>query len=385
MAHAVNEWQLETWLRPEPRLRGSVVVPYEDAAASAAEIRKRAGDPNFCQVLMMSRTAEPAGNPRYWPIYEAAAEAGLPVAFHAFGYSGWAMTNTGWPSFYIEEVSEHATSCQNQVTSLVVEGVFERLPDLKVILIECGFAWLPSVAWRLDRHWRHLKAEVPHLRRAPSEVIREHVWVSTQPMEEPEVGRHLKDVMGWIGWDRILFATDYPHWDFDDPRAALPATLPEESAATSTAATRGGFTAFEPSGCAPPRGGDGGRDPAWRPQAGRGRRPARGGVQPRRRVLRPRGPLPAPGRQPRRRLRDRPSVLARTGAVQLLPPGEMVRCPWHYWEFDIRTGRSRFDPARVKTRSYEARVESGAALQEGRYRAETFAVRVERDYVVVDA
>jgi len=71
--------------------------------------------------------------------------------------------------------------------------------------------------------------------------------------------------------------------------------------------------------------------------------------------------------------------------------GEMVRCPWHYWEFDIRTGRSRFDPGRVRIRRYEARVESGAALrsaealQEGPYRAETFAVRVEADYVVVDA
>ena len=54
MAHAVNEWQLEAWLRKEPRLRGSIVVPYEDPIASAAEIRKRAGDPNFCQVLMMS-------------------------------------------------------------------------------------------------------------------------------------------------------------------------------------------------------------------------------------------------------------------------------------------------------------------------------------------
>lgn len=228
MTHAVNEWQIEAWLRREPRLRGSVVVPYEDAAASAAEIRLRAGDPNFCQVLMLSRTAEPAGNPRYWPIYEAAAEAGLPVAFHAFGYSGWAMTNGGWPSFYIEEVSEHATSCQNQVTSLVVEGVFERLPGLKVVLIECGFAWLPSLAWRLDKHWRHLKAEVPHLRRAPSETIRQHIWVSTQPMEEPERGPHLLDTMEWVGWDRILYASDYPHWDFDDPRAALPGLIPAE-------------------------------------------------------------------------------------------------------------------------------------------------------------
>ncbi|MEN0076562.1 MAG: amidohydrolase family protein [Paracraurococcus sp.] len=228
MAHAVNEWQLECWLRKEPRLRGSVVVPYEDPQASAAEIRKRAGDPNFCQVLMMSRTAEPAGNPRYWPIYEAAAEVGLPVAFHAFGYSGWAMTNGGWPSFYIEEVSEHATSCQNQVISLVVEGAFERIPGLKVVLIECGFAWLPSVGWRLDTHWKSLKSEVPHLTRAPSEQIREHIWVSTQPMEEPERGAHLIDIMGWIGWDRILFASDYPHWDFDDPRQALPGLIPAE-------------------------------------------------------------------------------------------------------------------------------------------------------------
>jgi hypothetical protein len=231
MAHAVNEWQLEAWLRKEPRLRGSIVVPYEDPIASAAEIRKRAGDPNFCQVLMMSRTAEPAGNPRYWPIYEAAAEAGLPVAFHAFGYSGWAMTNGGWPSFYIEEVSEHATSCQNQVISRVVEGVFERFPDLKIILIECGFAWLPSVGWRLDQAWKSLKSEVPHLTRLPSEQIRQHIWVSTQPMEEPERGAHLLDIMEWVGWDRILFASDYPHWDFDDARSAMPGVVPADKRA----------------------------------------------------------------------------------------------------------------------------------------------------------
>ncbi len=65
--------------------------------------------------------------------------------------------------------------------------------------------------------------------------------------------------------------------------------------------------------------------------------------------------------------------------------GEMVRCPWHAWEFDIRTGKSWFDPRRVKVRSFPAEVASGATLVEGPYVAETFPVSVEDDYVVVEA
>jgi predicted TIM-barrel fold metal-dependent hydrolase len=66
------------------------------------------------------------------------------------------------------------------------------------------------------------------LRRAPSDYLREHFWVSTQPMEEAEEPDHVLDVMEWIGWDKILFASDYPHWDFDDPFLALPPSLSEE-------------------------------------------------------------------------------------------------------------------------------------------------------------
>jgi len=69
---------------------------------------------------------------------------------------------------------------------------------------------------------------VPHVTRPPSELIREHFWVSTQPMEEPEDPDHLNEVMEWIGWDRVLFASDYPHWDFDDPFLALPPSLSAE-------------------------------------------------------------------------------------------------------------------------------------------------------------
>lgn len=227
LCSATNDWQIDAWTRLEPRLKASIVVPYEDGEAARAEIEKRARERDFAQVLLLSRTSEALGRRRYWPIFEAAAAAGLPVGIHVFGYSGWALTNTGWPSFYIEEMTEHSTSVQAMVTSLIMEGVFERWPSLKIVLIESGFAWLPALGWRLDKVWHRMRDEVAHVKRPPSEYLREHFWVSTQPMEEPEKPAHLLDVLDWIGHDRVLFASDYPHWDFDDPFLALPPSLDE--------------------------------------------------------------------------------------------------------------------------------------------------------------
>ena len=227
VTHATNEWQIAHWTSRDARLKGSVVVPYEDAPAAAREIAARAGDANFAQVLLLTRTAEPLGQRRYWPIYEAAVAAGLPVGIHAFGYGGWPITAGGWPSYYIEEMVGHAQCAQAVLTSLVFEGVFARFPTLKIVLIEAGFAWAPALAWRMDRQWGKLRREVPQLTRPPSEYIREQVWFTTQPVEEPEPRAHLLDAIGWMGWDRVLFATDYPHWDFDDPAHALPLRITE--------------------------------------------------------------------------------------------------------------------------------------------------------------
>ena len=73
------------------------------------------------------------------------------------------------------------------------------------------------------------------------------------------------------------------------------------------------------------------------------------------------------------------------GTYRFSRAGEFLRCPWHQWEFDIRTGKSWFDPRRTKVRPFPATVEPGAALVEGPYRAETVAVRVEEAYVVIEA
>jgi len=71
------------------------------------------------------------------------------------------------------------------------------------------------------------------------------------------------------------------------------------------------------------------------------------------------------------------------GQYKLSRHGELLRCPWHGWEFDIRTGQSWCDPTKVRVRSYAVSVEHGENLVKGPYVAETFDVSVEEDYVLV--
>lgn len=225
---AVNEWQIAEWLEKEPRLRAGITVPYEDPQLAAAEIDRAAGHPGFVQVLLLVRTDEPLGRRRYRPIIEAAVRNGLPIGIHFGGGRGRnPVTAAGWPSFYIEDHTAMAQAFQAQVVSLVLEGVFEEFPALQVVLIEGGFGWLPSLMWRMDKHWARLRDEVPHLTRRPSEYVREHFWVTTQPIEEPPNPADLLGVFDDMGGvDRIMFSTDYPHWDFDDPDRAIKAKLP---------------------------------------------------------------------------------------------------------------------------------------------------------------
>jgi nitrite reductase/ring-hydroxylating ferredoxin subunit len=74
----------------------------------------------------------------------------------------------------------------------------------------------------------------------------------------------------------------------------------------------------------------------------------------------------------------------RPGQYRLSRPGEFIKCPWHGWEFEIRTGQSWCDPTKIRARAYEASVENGSELVKGPYVAETFAVSIDRDYIVIE-
>jgi predicted TIM-barrel fold metal-dependent hydrolase len=232
LSTAINEWQLASWVEKDKRLVAAVIVPQEDAEVAAAEIARRTGDRRFRQILLSPKAQEPLGRKRYWPIYAAAESAGLPIAFHPAAHGGGhPSSGAGWPTYYLEEHNTFGTIMQGVLTSLVFEGVFERFPRLKIVAVEGGFTWAPTLGWRMDKHWEKLRGEVPHLKRPPSEYIREHVWFTTQPMEDARDQRHLRDTINWLGWDRLMFSSDYPHWDFDDPRYAFKMPLSDEERA----------------------------------------------------------------------------------------------------------------------------------------------------------
>ena len=109
-----------------------------------------------------------------------------------------------------------------QVNSLVCEGVFEKFPNLTFVAIEGGISWLPHLMWRMDKNYMALRDTVPWLKKMPSEYIRKHIRLTTQPIEEPANPQHLVQIFEMTGAeDMVMFSSDYPHWDFDNPSMVL--------------------------------------------------------------------------------------------------------------------------------------------------------------------
>jgi len=220
MCRALNDWLATEWLDREPRLRSSLAITHESPEAAAEDIARYAGDRRFVQALLPTSGETTFGRAKYWPIYEAAEDVGLPVAFHLGGMEN--HRGAGWPSFYLEEHVWMGNLEAALAVSLICEGVFERFPRLRVVLVEGGISWMGPLMWALDDGFDKLRADLPHLSRKPSEYLREHIWLTTQPIEEPAEPRHLAWALEHTGMtDHIMFASDYPHWDFDNPRTAL--------------------------------------------------------------------------------------------------------------------------------------------------------------------
>ena len=212
LASAVNRWLHAEWLEPEPRLRGSLVVPTLYPEAAAAEIRCWDKSDGFVQVLMPVVAQRTFGSRFYWPLYEAAQERGFVIGLHFGGVSGGPPTATGWPVFYAEEAADSASIFQGHLLSLVAEGVVREFPELRFTLLESGVTWLPTLLWRLDKMWKSYRREIPWIDRPPSEYLRSCVRLTTQPLDGPEdIEESLAFLHEMELAQLLLYSSDTPH------------------------------------------------------------------------------------------------------------------------------------------------------------------------------
>ncbi|MGH2458319.1 MAG: amidohydrolase family protein, partial [Chloroflexota bacterium] len=228
---AFNDYTIERWLAADSRFRFTMAICTQDPAGAAQEIDRIGDHPGIVGVVMPCGAPRPFGHRFYHPIYEACVRHGLTVALH-FGGEGSGVnpppTAAGFPSYYVEARQARPSYYQVHLTSFVFEGVFEKFPTLKVAMLEAGFAWVPPHLWKMDADWKGLRYQTPWVKRPPSEYVREHVRFATQPVDEPARPSDVLKIIEWLDDGRLLmFASDHPHWDWDDPAQVL-TVLPDE-------------------------------------------------------------------------------------------------------------------------------------------------------------
>jgi predicted TIM-barrel fold metal-dependent hydrolase len=228
LCRAFNDYTLEHWVGADPRFRSALMVCAQDPAGAAAEIDRLGDHPAVVGIVMPCGAIRPYGHRFYHPIYAACARHGLAVGLH-FGGEGSginpAPTAAGFPSYYIEARQARPAFYQAHLSSFVFEGVFEKFPTLRVVMLESGFAWVAPYVWRMDTDWKGLRHQTPWVKRLPSEYVWEHVRFCCQPVDEPATDTPHEDTRRLIDWMHgertLLFSSDYPHWDWEDPQQTL--------------------------------------------------------------------------------------------------------------------------------------------------------------------
>ena len=221
MARVYNNW-LSDYCKADPRrLKGVALVPIQDPPEAVKELRRCVKELGFVAVATPAHSAsgKNLNDPDLLPFFAESEKLNVPVCVH---------TGAGEPAAGVERFDNpfftHAMTqpFEQMIGALciVAGGILERFPRFKVVFMEAGAGWVPYWMERLDEHYEYLRPAVPWLTRPPSEYMRsEQVYYSFEPDEQT-----LDFVIGVVGEDRLVFASDYNHQDSKFPYAVKTVT-----------------------------------------------------------------------------------------------------------------------------------------------------------------
>jgi uncharacterized protein len=231
---AANDWTAKEWLTADDRFYGLILISTAMPDRAVAEVRRCGSDSRFVGVALGPNVlSRPFGHPIYHPIYEACQDLELPIVLQV-GSDNLVDQVTppisgGLPITFGEYRALSFQSQMAHLASMLIQGIFERYPRLKVLILGGGAAWAPAWLWRLDYFYKIASHEVPWLTRLPSEYAVTNVRFSTTSLEDPADSTNLMVALGSMPEfeNMLVYASSWPNEDTESP-AEIAARLPKE-------------------------------------------------------------------------------------------------------------------------------------------------------------
>ena len=224
ICRAYNGWLAEYCSADHKRLKGAALVPLQNVPAAIAEMERAITKLGMVTICLPTNVyGKNLNHPDFFPFFEAAQSLGIPLSVHpTVGHNGqpgvYGIQSAGserFDRFFFTHIVGFPFELMIAVLAIVGGGIFERFPRLKVAFLEGGAGWLPFWMERIDEHYEKLAPQVPELRKRPSEYIKsENFYISTEAEESM-----LPVVLEHVGEDRVLYASDFPHWDCSFPNS----------------------------------------------------------------------------------------------------------------------------------------------------------------------
>ena len=210
---AYNDWLFDTYLQADPRFKGMALLPVQDPPQAARELRRCVEELGMLGG-MLPEGPYLFGKQEFDVVYAEAQRLGVPLAIHGSG-----RISGSYDEFLFDNLAQvhslgHAFLQMKQFVSIVLSGVPEKFPELKLAFLEAGCGWTTYMLDRMDERY-HLRGHVdaPLLTRSPSEYLESgNIFISCEAEE-----RLLPETLRILGDDVIVYASDFPHWDADFP------------------------------------------------------------------------------------------------------------------------------------------------------------------------
>ncbi|MYR07984.1 amidohydrolase family protein [Gordonia sp. SID5947] len=215
LARAWARWATERVLPADPRIVTLLPLPLGSPDEALKLVEEFADKPGVQGFMVTSLRYDPLYTKPYAKLWRAIEERGKLLGFHA------SFTTQDRPVRQLNKfISVHSVGFPLfqiiQTTNWVINGMPERYPNLKILMIEGGLAWVPFLMQRLDHEYLMRQSEAPLLKRLPSEYMREFFY-TTQPLEAANLD-YLEMTFDMINAKtQVLYASDWPHWDWDPP------------------------------------------------------------------------------------------------------------------------------------------------------------------------